>query len=182
MNLQEHKADTQQLVWDIVPPFDLRSNAGQVQVISVVVVPTFHSDSVGIENYPDWLKRVTKRIVFSTASDSTQLETQPGRWLSKDVADAGVSFFANASALLPSEPYIYASLDGHLVAEFRGGKGSLTVIISPEATVLFASTNHIVSEHVLERKKDRDGSKLRETLREIRNILAGNAAVDPSDR
>ncbi|MGA2833525.1 MAG: hypothetical protein ABSE55_10690 [Terracidiphilus sp.] len=61
-----------------------------------------------------------------------------GRWLSQATAIAALKFFEAASDLLPGEPYIYGSPLGDLIAEFDGEKGTLTSIIGPNTTLLFA--------------------------------------------
>jgi hypothetical protein len=87
---------------------------------------------------PAWLASIQRRIRDSVAIDQ-RMRTEEGRWLSPEVADVASSFFREYAGSLPSEPHIYSSMQGHLVAEFLAGGGALTIIIATERIILFAS-------------------------------------------
>jgi hypothetical protein len=86
---------------------------------------------------PLWADNVLVRIA-SSIEPSGLRETAPGRYISSKIASAASAFFEAHASVLPSEPYIYASEDGDLVAEFEARAGSLTAIIGDKNLVLFA--------------------------------------------
>jgi hypothetical protein len=81
-----------------------------------------------------WLASVERRIRNSIVPHGREVEND-GRWLSYDIANAATSFFQTASDVLPSEPYIYSSLGGDLVAEFKAEHGTMTSVISDKFLV-----------------------------------------------
>jgi hypothetical protein len=83
-----------------------------------------------------WFRLVERRISESSTRDPNLARS--GRWLPQATAIAALRFFEAASDLLPGEPYIYGSPLGDLVAEFDGKKGTLTSVIGPNVTLLFA--------------------------------------------
>jgi hypothetical protein len=83
-----------------------------------------------------WFRQVEKRITDSSTPDPNL--ARGGRWLPQATAIAALKFFEATSDLLPGEPYIYGSPLGDLVAEFDGEKGTMTSIIGPNLTLLFA--------------------------------------------
>lgn len=89
-------------------------------------------------NEPSWLTKVHKGIQDSIIPEGQNIQND-GRWLSLEVSDAACAFFSAAANALPGEPYIYASLQGDLVAEFEGEYGNLTIIISPNFSFFYAS-------------------------------------------
>src|SRR5260370_18624549 len=78
---------------------------------------------------PEWLDTVKRRIKHSIMPKDQEIENV-GQWLTEEIANAASTFFEEASDLLPSEPFIYASRQGDLVAEFTPKFGSLTTIYS----------------------------------------------------
>ncbi|MGO4879476.1 MAG: hypothetical protein ACLP59_01480 [Bryobacteraceae bacterium] len=84
-----------------------------------------------------WLTDVRKRLELSILPKGLEAENN-GQWLSEDIAAEAVSFFDKTSDLLPSEPYMYSSLMGDLVAEFRTTGGQMTGIIARDYVMLFA--------------------------------------------
>ena len=56
--------------------------------------------------------------------------------------------FEAASDVLPGEPYIYSSVDGDLVAEFKDSYGRLTTIIGPTFTIGFAVVGREILKEV----------------------------------
>jgi hypothetical protein len=92
-------------------------------------------------------------------------------WLQEDAAEAALSFFRNAADILPSEPFIYSSVNGGLVAEFSGTSGTLSAMISPKAVIIFAASGLKTKEHVFL------GRTTREELR--RGVAEVIKLVDP---
>jgi hypothetical protein len=92
-----------------------------------------------------------------------------GRWLPQATAIAALKFFEAASDLLPGEPYIYGSPLGDLIAEFEGEKGTLTSVIGPNITLLFA----IIGGIPIKRTVSPEGGEreLRSELRELAESL-----------
>ncbi len=86
---------------------------------------------------PRWLEATQAIIRNSTAMGSIE-PADVGRWLSEDVANAATDFLKDCADLLPSEPHIYSSRDGNLVADFVAPRGSLTAIVAPKFVLLFA--------------------------------------------
>lgn len=84
-----------------------------------------------------WLLSVTQRIEDSVAPNDNIVNDEPAGWLNAGAASAAKIFFKNAADLLPTEPHIYASSAGDVVAEFEGALGHLTCVISNEETVFF---------------------------------------------
>ena len=84
-----------------------------------------------------WFNAVQRRIQKSTAPSGRKIDNDQ-RWLSQDIADAASAFFKTTSDVLPSEPYIYSSLKGDLVAEFSGAHGTMTNIVSESSVIVFA--------------------------------------------
>lgn len=117
-----------------------------------------------------WLDRVEGRIQSSVALEEHHRE-EPGRWLSEDVAQAGLQFFRKTADLLPGEPFIYASRRGDLVAEFTGTHGTLTSIISPRFVILFASIDENPYEKKFDSRADVSGDALRGELKNIGLML-----------
>ena len=94
-----------------------------------------------------WLATVEQRIKASVAPESYP-DQGNGAWLRTAVGSAAVDFFRSTSALLPSEPYIYASEAGDLVAEFMGLRGKMTCIVAPSVVYVFA----VAGEKTVEKK------------------------------
>lgn len=100
-----------------------------------------------------WLDRVEQRIRNSIALDEQPPENER-QWISPDVAQAALGFFRDTADVLPGEPFIYASRQGDLVAEFSGAHGTLTSIISPRIIILFAQVGEKPVEKRLDPRKD----------------------------
>jgi hypothetical protein len=115
---------------------------------------------------PSWLASAEKVIQDSTAAaDAVELDT--GRWLRRDVAVAGLSFLREAADLLPGEPYFYSSHAGDLVADVVSKRSTITSIISPTFTLLFAVVDGITREP---RRVD-DVATLRAELRSLLQVV-----------
>ncbi len=144
-------------------------------------IPHLLSATESEAQQPTWLRRVERRIEDSVASEERRSE-EPGRWLSESVAKAGLNFFRSSASLLPSEPFIYSSRDGRLVAEFKGEHGTLTTVVSTESTILFAANGEEFFEKTLDPAEDKGGTVLRGELRKIVQMLGAgrNAFVGSS--
>jgi hypothetical protein len=113
-----------------------------------------------------WLDSVERRIQNSTAPSGYPI-LDPQVWLTENIASAGLSFFRNVDDLLASEPYIYASKRGDLVAEISAqGQPSLTVIVSPDTIILFAASDGHTKEKVL-RGKETNKKSIRSAISEL---------------
>lgn len=115
---------------------------------------------------PEWLETVQRRIQNSILP-YTKINENDGRWLKQSVANAASDFFLKAADLLPSEPYIYSSVEGDLVAEFNAAKGPLTAIVSPDFVVLFAAPSDGAPIH----KSISDFEQLRDQLKKFTDRL-----------
>lgn len=101
-----------------------------------------------------------------------------GRWLRYGVAEAASGFFRLTSDLLPSEPYIYGSRIGDLVAEFEDTHGTMTSIITPTSVILFAVVDGVPIEKRLVLGSD-SPTTLRRGLQELTERLhTGQHEVD----
>ena len=69
-----------------------------------------------------WLGAVLERVQNSIVPKDRESEND-GRWLTEEVAASASAFFEMTSDMLPSEPYIYSSQNGDLVAEFDAHHG-----------------------------------------------------------
>lgn len=98
----------------------------------------------------EWLPVVERRIQNSILPDEYG-PPQSSEWLSESVGQAALNFFRNVSDLLPSEPYIYSSLRGDLVAEFAASRGTMTAVVSSGVISIFANIDGEVSEKLYNR-------------------------------
>jgi len=88
-------------------------------------------------NAAPWLSAVQRRLNASIGTPSNAAQGG-GAWLSKDVVMTANLLFEAASSLLPGEPYLYGSRNGDLVAEFKNDVGSMTMIVTKDAAIVFA--------------------------------------------
>ena len=84
-----------------------------------------------------WFNAVQRRIQKSVAPLGQTIDDD-GRWLSQDIADAASRFFKATSDVLPSEPFIYSSRKGDLVAEYLVAHGTMTNIVTQTSVIVFA--------------------------------------------
>lgn len=85
-----------------------------------------------------WFGTVQRRLNASIgAAGSAELAS--GASLSSEVVSAANSFFAAASAILPSEPYLYGMPNGKLVAEFVTSGAPLTVVFSDRSALAMST-------------------------------------------
>ena len=82
-----------------------------------------------------WLANVQRRLSNSVGLDTAAPD---GQWLTKGVVAAANTFFQATSDLLPTEPHLYSSTQGDLVAEFQGVEMPMTVILSPSTAIALA--------------------------------------------
>jgi hypothetical protein len=95
-----------------------------------------------------WLATVQERLQTSIVPKNCESEND-GRWLTEDVAASASTFFEMTSDVLPSEPSIYSSQNGDLVAEFDSNHGTMTGIIAKDFVVLFAVVDGVPVERRL---------------------------------
>jgi hypothetical protein len=96
---------------------------------------------------PKWYKDVETRINKSTSSGAGQSVASPDFvTIEPEVAKAANTFFKHCGSFLPSEPYIYPSNQGDLIAEFADERGPLTIIISPRSVIIFAVADGVANE------------------------------------
>jgi hypothetical protein len=117
--------------------------------------------------------KVERRIRASTKSkliDSESTAHTDGRWLTPEVAGAALAFFQRSADLLPSEPYIYSSQQGDVVAEFGSKNGTLTSVISSDLVILFASVAGTPVERTL-RPYEVSNTTIRSVVRDFTEML-----------
>lgn len=116
-----------------------------------------------------WLPVVEARIRDSIFPGEKESEIST-EWLTEDAANAAIAFFRTGADLLPTEPHIYATKSGDLVAEFETPAGSMTGIVSDNKTILFAvlATNpHEPIQSVIRRGSNRFRDELRSFTRKL---------------
>jgi len=134
-----------------------------------------------LPNIPDWLDAVRHRIRDSIVPKGREADNN-GQWLTEEIAGAACTFFEASSDLLPSEPFIYSSRQGDLVAEFASTAGSLTAIVSSKSVLLYAVVNgrpehrevELLSEGSVRLRRDLD--ELTELLRTGRDGAVGSGS------
>ncbi|MEQ1756694.1 MAG: hypothetical protein ABL986_00110 [Vicinamibacterales bacterium] len=117
---------------------------------------------------PNWLEE-TERVINASIDRDSEGFSEDGRWLKQEVAAAANDFFREAADLLPSEPYVYSSRQGDLVAEFKAPHGSLTTVVSQHFVVLFAA----VDEVAIQRKILLPGDLRRELTQVMQPLMTG---------
>jgi hypothetical protein len=116
-----------------------------------------------------WFNAVQRRIQKSTAPLGRKIDNDR-RWLSQDIADAASTFFKTTSDVLPSEPHIYSSLKGDLVAEFSGAHGTMTNIVSETSVIVFAVVDGVPVEKRLALGRS-ETDALRQELQRLTKML-----------
>jgi hypothetical protein len=116
-----------------------------------------------------WFNAVQRRIQKSTAPQGRKVGNDR-RWLSQDIADAASAFFKTTSDVLPSEPYIYSSLKGDLVAEFSGAHGTMTNIVSETSVIVFVVVDGAPVERRLPLGRN-ETDALRQELQRLTKML-----------
>lgn len=87
-----------------------------------------------------WLGAVEWRLSAAMAQNTDDLINNPGEYISKSVSDYALKFFRETADLLPTEPHLYATPPGDLVAEFETEQILLTLVISEKHIIAFGST------------------------------------------
>jgi hypothetical protein len=93
-----------------------------------------------------------------------------GEWLREEVGRSAIRFFQHTADILPSEPFIYASQTGALIAEFDTPAGALTTIISPTSIILFAASN-TTPDAPIETTLTSGTNRLREEVKDVVHAL-----------
>ena len=128
-----------------------------------------------------WMSTLTRRILDSVPVHPIPAPHDEGL-LDPEIASKAIIFFKETSDLLPtSEPYIYTSLDGDLVAEFVGQQGKLTNVISRDAVNsfvvselgMFKATENLPFEDINRARKE-----LRKVAAQLRSGVCPNANVE----
>ena len=109
-----------------------------------------------------WLTAVEQRIRLSVRPPEKEGE-ESTEWLSQSAADTAINFFRNTAHLLPTEPHIYATESGDLVAEFETPASNVTSVVSPGETVLFG-VSKAAPEKPVEIVIRRGSNRLREEV------------------
>ena len=125
-----------------------------------------------------WLPTVQDRIRRSIIPHGQEND---GRYLDEDIITTALTFFEQTSDLLPSEPHIYSSGRGDLVAEFRGVDGSMTGIISRDFAMLFAVVNGDAIKETMALGKPRRATRndLQLFTQKVRATLHGCMETQP---
>jgi hypothetical protein len=98
----------------------------------------------------EWLENVCQRIANSVLMPGERSQNDDEAAISQEIGDSATWFFTNTSDVLPTEPHLYSSRSGDLVAEFEGKYGRLTAIISDSSVLAFAVFGEKVSDMQLE--------------------------------
>jgi len=117
-----------------------------------------------------WLTVVEERIRASILPEEYRAEPS-SEWLTENAANAAIAFFRAGADLLPTEPHIYATNSGDLVAEFETKNGSMTSVVSDAETILFvvlAGEPHEPIQKVIRR----GSNQFRDELRSVTNRLS----------
>lgn len=127
-----------------------------------------------------WLPTIERRIADSIASPEVDEIPDDGRWIDSNVAAQAFGFFDATSDVLPSsEPYIYTSTHGDLVAEFEATHGKITTIVGKTSVVSFAATDATMHRTTLELPVS-NIREVRKQLKELTDRVSGeNGTVDP---
>jgi len=136
-----------------------------------VDVQTQIKEPVQISPQVQWHGLLQQRIKDSVALEGHQLDPNL-RYLSEAVARSALCFFEGVSDLLPSEPYIYASQEGNLVAEFSGSSGGLSVMIGTDFAILFSSSEDQSKEYFYRRSDE--PSDVRAGVKEAVAFISAN--------
>lgn len=128
-----------------------------------------------------WLPTVEKRIENSVLPmEYEAVVADQGEWLREDVGRSAIRFFQHTADILPSEPFIYASQTGALVAEFSAVGGALTTIISPTSIILFATSNTTPNTPVETTLKS-GTNRLREEVKDVvHSLMVAHGQMGPA--
>jgi len=122
-----------------------------------------------------WFSRAERQIRNSVRlqgeKDAGEFET-----VTSGVAISAIQFFQEVSDILPTEPYLYTSTEGDLVAEFRGRQGSLTAIVGERKLWLFSIQDGGVTKEHWTMSRLNQGA-IRASLKKLAGTLNANGAV-----
>lgn len=121
----------------------------------------------------NWLPIVESRICGSVLPNEYECEPST-EWLSEGAANAAIAFFRNGPDLLPTEPHIYGTKSGDLVAEFEAANGSMTSVVSDKQTILFAVLTG--DREPIQTIIRRGSNRFRDELRSITRKLAAGSS------
>ncbi|MEW9838617.1 hypothetical protein ABUE29_25950 [Mesorhizobium sp. ZMM04-4] len=128
----------------------------------------------------NWLPLVEARIRDSVLPEEYEGEFST-EWLTEDAAFAAIAFFRHGADLLPTEPHLYATNSGDLVAEFETADGSMTSVVSDQETILFAVPT-IAPDSPIHTVIRRGSNTFREELRSVTKQLTSgrHGKMDPA--
>lgn len=128
----------------------------------------------------NWLPIVESRIRGSVLPN--EYESEPStEWLSEGAANAAIAFLRNGADMLPTEPHIYGTKSGDLVAEFETANGSMTSVVSDKQTILFAvltSDPHEPIQSIICRGSNRFRDELSSILTKLSAGSHGQISAD----
>jgi hypothetical protein len=114
-----------------------------------------------------WFPIVERRISGSIATSGAE-QPEEGTSLSIGVATQAIRFFQTTSDVLPAdEPYLYASMEGDLVAEFKAPCGKITNVIGKSSVISFAVTD---DGAILRTKIELPVTNVRRARQELRQL------------
>lgn len=111
------------------------STAASTSIILESSLSASRSSSFVFPTPAPWLADVQRRLTNSVGT------TSDGQWLSASVVSAATLFFQATSDMFEAEPHLQSSLQGNLVAEFRGELGAMTLVVSDESALVMATIN-----------------------------------------
>lgn len=145
MRSEDKTQSTLSFFMDVLSPQDSKLEKREIRLLNKAakLAQKALKDEVRIESYTpylnspsSWLAQVESRIRDSVVPQSG--EEQPScEWLAQDAAYAAIAFFRQGADLLPTEPHIYGTESGDLVAEFETSHATITSIVSDTKTILF---------------------------------------------
>lgn len=118
----------------------------------------------------EWLPIIERRIRDSLLPYGIEY-VNDGRWLNLNVGRRAMRLFEVTSDVLPSEPYIYSSANGDLVAEFKDSYGSLTTIIGSTFIIAFAVIGREILKEEVQSPRIDDMAPEREMLQRLTRKL-----------
>src|SRR5580692_11631639 len=112
-----------------------------------------------------WLLNVYIRLLDSILASNESLPNT-GRFLEPQLAWQAINFFEATSDILPGEPYVYTSLIGDLIAEFKGPKGKLTTVVTKNSLTTYS----VIGDRILKISFDLPVLNLQSARLRIRQI------------
>jgi hypothetical protein len=155
------------LSWQPVKP-QIEENSKHVNEIEdpVIVIP--HMSPTVIP--APWLPVVERRLQNSIAPRNFCEAEDDGSWIGEKIANTAIDFFQETSDLLPSEPYIYSSQKGDLVAEHDLGSKKLTNIIGESFVLTFLFEDGEITKKEFD-ITEKGFNEIRESFKNLKNTL-----------